>query len=116
MPSAWPTTLPAHLINSFQETPPDNVLRTSMDKGPAKLRRRTTTNTRPIRFSMILTPTQLTALDTFYATTTRSGADEFDYKHPRTNATVSARFANPPSYSDVNGRVYRAEISLEILP
>jgi len=113
--ATWPT-LPAPIINTFNETLPDNVIRTSMDKGPAKVRRRTTANVRPIQFSMVLTEAQVATLDTFYNTTTLSGAQEFDYTHPRTGATVSARFTQPPAYSDINGLAYRVEVQLEILP
>lgn len=115
--ATWPATLPPPLADTLQETPPDNVIRTSMEKGPAKVRRRTTATVRPISFELVLDTTQLAALDTFYVTTTYSGADEFSYTHPRTGAAVSARFTAPPQYSDVNtGRHYNASIALEILP
>lgn len=113
--ASWPT-LPAPIINSFNESPPDNLIRTSMDKGAAKVRRRTTSNVRPLSFEMILTPAQVVTLDTFYVTTTNSGADEFTYTHPRAGSTVSARFASPPSYSDINGLAYKASVSLEVMP
>lgn len=114
--AVWPTSLPAGLINTLSESPPDNVLRTSMDRGPAKLRRTTTTNIRPIAFSMILTKAQTQTIDDFYTTTTFSGAEAFDYTHPRTGVACSARFVAPPSYSDINGLVFRCDVSLEILP
>lgn len=114
--ATWPATLPDPLINTLKESPADNSIRTQMDKGPAKMRRRTTANTKPIAFTMILTDAQLTALDAFYTATTFSGAISFDYTHPRTMDSVTARFTQPPSYSDVNGTCYRAEVQLEILP
>ncbi len=36
------------LAANYQETPPDNLVRTPMDVGPAKLRRRTTANVRQL--------------------------------------------------------------------
>jgi len=111
----WPS-LPAPLINTFKETVPDNILRTNMDRGVDKVRRRTTANARPIQFAMTLTEAQVSTLETFYVTTLGSGALEFTYVHPRTGDSVSARFAAPPAYSDINGIVYRAEIQLEIIP
>lgn len=113
--ATWPT-LPAPLINTFRETPPDNTIRSQTDKGPAKVRRRTTAGPRPVQFTLHLTTAQVATLEAFYNTTTASGALEFDYTHPRTAATVVARFTSPPAYSDVNGLSYRAEIQLEILP
>lgn len=114
--ATWPATLPAPALNTLSETPPDNVIRTKMDKGPDKVRRRTTANIRPISFTLILTPTQTATLDTFYDTTTFSGADEFDYTHPRTGDAVKARFVEPPQYSENEGVLYNCSISLEIMP
>jgi hypothetical protein len=111
--AAWPSTLPAHLINTFTETPPDNVIRSSVDRGAAKIRKRTTANVRPVSFSMFLTPAQVVALDTFYAA---NAALEFDYTHPRTGAAVKARFTSPPSLSDINGKNYNCDVALEIMP
>lgn len=114
--SVWPVTLPAPALNSLRETPPNNTIRTNMDKGPDKVRRRTTANVRPISFTLKLTPAQVATLDTFYDNTTFSGADEFDYTHPRTGAAVTARFVSPPEYSESEGVIYNCSISLEIMP
>lgn len=115
--ATWPATLPAPAINSFREKPPNNTIRSTMDKGPAKVRRRTTANTRPISFTLKLTPEQTQALDDFYEIETFSGADEFDYVHPRTGENVTARFVSEPDYSEVEGGIiYTCSISLEIMP
>jgi hypothetical protein len=114
MPS-WPT-LPPPAINSFSEQSPDNTIRSSMDKGPDQVRRRTSANVRLISFSLKLTATQTETLDTFYQTSTAGGSLAFDYNHPRTGAAVQARFTQPPTYSDIEGQIYNAEVSLEILP
>jgi len=114
--ASWHTDLPAHLINTFTETVPDNLIRSDMDKGPAKVRRRTTANVRAVAFTIACTPEQLAILDEFYTDTLASGADQFDYTHPRTGDAVQARFTQPPTYTDLNGRAYKAQIALEILP
>ena len=57
--TVWPSSLPAPLLSTFKETPPDNVIRTSMDVGVAKVRKRTSANVRPISFSLMLTPAQV---------------------------------------------------------
>lgn len=113
----WPATLPPPAVNSFREKPPLNTIRSTMDKGPAKVRRRTTANTRPMSFTLKLTPEQVQALDDFYVDTTYSGADEFEFVHPRTGDTVNARFTAEPDYSEVEGGIiYTVAIALEILP
>jgi hypothetical protein len=114
--TTWPATLPAPLINTFQEAMPDNLIRTQMDKGPAVVRRRTTANVKAIGYDMILTSSQMDDLDTFFNTTAASGVDAFTYTHPRTGDTVSARFASPPNVSDVNGIAWRVSVALEVLP
>ena len=114
--ATWPATLPYPALNTLKETPPNNAIRTQMDKGPDKVRRRTTANVRPLSFTLKLTPVQLETLDTFYVTTTASGVDEFDYTHPRTGDSVTARFVSPPDYAESEGVIYNCSVSLEILP
>lgn len=116
--ATWPNDLPKPKLDSLQETPPDNAIASKMDKGPEKVRRRTTANVRPISFTLILTPEQLETLDVFYTDETFSGVIEFDYIHPRTQAPVTARFkpGSPPTYNESQGVVYTAQIQLEIMP
>ncbi len=114
--AAYPATLPAPLLGTFSESPPDNIIRTSMDTGYAKIRRRTTAKARDLSYSLMLTAAQVTTLDTFYVTTTNSGADEFTYSHPRTGASHKARFTAPPQYQNVDKDIYSASVSIEILP
>jgi hypothetical protein len=114
--AVWPTSLPAPALNSVNETAPDNTIRSNVDRGPAILRRRTTANTRPISFSMVLTPAQTQILDDFYVEDTFSGAVSFNYTHPRTLQPVIARFVDKPTYSEVEGVAWNASVSLEIMP
>lgn len=112
----WPATLPAPALNSVRESPPKNKLRSPMDKGPPKERRRTTANVRPISFLLKCTLAQTQILDDFFTGDTASGVNEFDFTHPRTGATVSAKFASEPEYSEVEGVLYECTIQLEIQP
>ena len=104
------------IIGSLTESPPSNSIRSSMDKGPAKVRRRTTANVRPLSFKLVLSKADTAVFDTFYVTTTVSGSIEFDYTHPRTGAACTARFAQEPTYSERSGVVYEISVSLEIMP
>lgn len=113
--ATWPS-IPAFQINTYKESSPDNTIRSSMGIGVDKVRRRTTASPYQISFQLILTTAQLTTLETFYNTTTVGGSVRFDFTHPRTGATVKARFVSPPSWSDIYARAYRVEINLEILP
>lgn len=105
------------LVGTFKESPPDNLIRSSMDKGPEKVRRRTTANIRPISFTLLLSKADTQVLDSFYTDDLYSGADEFTYTHPRTEEVVTARFASTPEYNEQAGSgFYKASISLEIMP
>lgn len=110
----WPSGL-CPLINTFKESPPDNAIRTEMDRGPAKMRRRTTANVRPVAFSMFLKPAQVQTLDDFYMNDTFSGVEPFDFQHPRTKQYVKARFTAMPQYTN-RSTGYDVSIALEILP
>ncbi|HRI77598.1 MAG TPA: hypothetical protein PLX33_11510 [Alphaproteobacteria bacterium] len=112
----FPDTLPAPLANSFQEQPANNIVRTQMDVGPAKVRRRTTSNVSSIRVAYVLSAAQVDEIQTFFAEDTAGGALGFDFTHPRTGATVTARFNEPPQYASMNGLYYQVTVSLEVLP
>lgn len=115
--AVWPFNSETKIeTGSWNESPPDNTIRSKMEVGPEKIRRRTTANIRPVSFIMNLNDAELDILDEFYTNDTFSGADEFDYIHPRTSDNVKARFADKPSYNDIIKGVYKVNISLEILP
>lgn len=115
--ATWPTGKRfTPVIGSLVEGPPSNSIRSSMDKGPDKVRRRTTANVRSLSFKLILSKADTAVFDTFFVTTTASGSIEFDYTHPRTGAACTARFAQEPSYAERSGVVYEISVALEILP
>lgn len=114
---SWPSTLPDDvLIEGYREQPPKNVIRTQMDQGPAKVRRRSTTGPRMLRVSLDLTRAQVDTLDSFFRTDLEDGALRFDWTHPRTQAAVQMRFVEPPQYTPLTGADWTAALNLEILP
>jgi hypothetical protein len=115
--TTWPVTLPAYpLLEGFQESVPDTTIRTDMEQGPAKVRQRTTAGVRKMSLSYLMSKTQVAALESFYLTTLQGGALAFDFTHPRSNVTVSCRFAKPPEYGSGNGNYFRVSIEMEALP
>lgn len=116
MPS-WPSTLPASpLADNFFERAPDTSLRTEMEQGPAKLRRRTTAAVRLLSLRYLMNKPQIAALETFYAATLLGGTLAFDFTHPRSALTVSCRFLHPPEYISGNGNYFTVAVELEVLP
>jgi len=113
----WPvSTLPKPLAGSYQETPPVLALRTEMDAGPAKVRRRFTAGVRPVSFRLIMTKAQVAILEAFYLEDCSGGAIAFDWPHPRTAAESSWRFVEPPTFAHLNGLYYSVSVSLEQMP
>ncbi len=113
---AWPGILPAVPLLGHRETAPDMVVRTEMDAGPAKLRRRFTAGVRKFQVPLVLSDAQVQALDNFFVTDTAGGSLRFDYMHPRTGAVIKCRFVAPPEYDLVAPSKWRATLSLEVLP
>lgn len=119
----WPNALPsAPLLRELSETAPNTTIRTSMDVGPAKIRRRQTVAPRMFNVIWSMTRNQVATFDEFYTITTLGGSEPWEYTHPRTGATVDFRFASVPTYKPlsprINGAVDRWEVSctLEVLP
>lgn len=115
----WPPSLPPLAAvddRSYGESPPDVVLRSATDVGPAKLRRRTTAGVRPLTCTLPLTAAEVATLDTFYIATCAGGALAFDGVHPRTGAAVTLRFTRPPRYTGDGNDNWTAAFALEVLP
>jgi hypothetical protein len=114
--AAWNDTLAAVTPSQlgFSETPPDILLRTKMDAGPVKVRRRYTAGVRIIRFSVDLTQAQVALLDTFFITACLSGSVAFTWVHPRTSASLTVRFTRPPEYTSRDQEA-TAGIEIEVL-
>jgi hypothetical protein len=116
----WPGTLDVKpLIDAYDERAPNLLLRTPMDSGPAKVRRKLSNNSRFVTVELNLDDSQLTTFDDFFMTTILGGALSFNWVHPRTGTAIESRIV-----ADENqGPEYRLrEMSwlvtflLEILP
>ncbi|MGE0256925.1 MAG: hypothetical protein AB7N54_20245 [Alphaproteobacteria bacterium] len=119
MPNAeWPGELPDDvLVEGYREAFPDLLVRTEMDAGPAKVRRRFTAAVRPLSVRLDLDREQVDDLDEFFSDDLEHGALPFDWTHPRTGDAVTFRFTRPPEIRpDGDGTVWLAELQLEILP
>ena len=114
----WPASLPQEpLVAGFTEQAPNTRIRSQMEAGPAKVRRRFTAGTRNFDCHLYLSADQVEALDAFYVSTLAGGALSFGWKHPRTQAAVTYRFVEPPSYKPVKrGSAWQASLKLEVLP
>jgi hypothetical protein len=91
-----------------------------MDVGPAKQRRRFTSNVRFVRGISRMTNTERGLFDTFYETTLGGGNDEFNWVDPKGTGSVEFRFIDEPDYESIglrsDGPVWEIGLPLEILP
>jgi hypothetical protein len=114
----WPTSLPDYVLaEGYQESAADNAIRSEMDVGPSKTRRRTTGAPIPIAARLRLTLAQRADLLAFFHTDTADGSLSFDWVHPVTRAAAAMRFLKPPVFTPAaRGQRYYASLELEILP
>jgi hypothetical protein len=118
MPS-WPSTIPTFLVSGFSEEPGDGRLRTPMDAGPPKVRRRFTATVTKMRGTIQTDDAGLAAFRTFLNTTTLGGSLPFDWEHPITGDAIVCQFGESlPRWSPANRAATRWDIDLdlEILP
>ncbi len=115
--AVWPATLQDKLnADSFQFSFGETSIRTEMDIGPAKVRRRFTAPIDQVRCSIDMTSDQYEDLYYFFNTTLNGGVNTFTFNHPVTQTSTTWRFTAPPSVSYLGGGNYRAEMSWEVIP
>lgn len=116
----WPLTLPqCAQVGGFSESVGYNIIRTPMDQGPAKIRRRSA-RAQPLSVSYKLNATQLATLEDFVQNTIKAVA-RFYFPHPRTGTEVEVRIV-PSSEGElykighINGSIWSVTMNLEVLP
>lgn len=106
--ATWPSSIEINRTN-YDETPPDRVIRTQMEAGFDKIRRRTTNAPRMVNLNLFLTDAEVATLDAFYLA---NDALRFDFTDPRTDTAVKARFKSPPKYK-LEETMWRVSVELE---
>lgn len=115
----WPGTLPQLVGPNYKEDIGALILRTPMDKGPAK-QRRTGRKPTPLSVSIEMTTAQVDILETFVLTTLNA-TSRFGFPHPRKNTQVEVRII-----PEAEGKLYdlsyvapgwwQVTMKLEVLP
>ena len=115
----WPASLPQNVFTDYSETRGALFLRSPMDAGPAKIRKR---GKRPdtLSVSFAMSQSQLGTLDTFINSTIKYTA-RFGFPHPRLRTLVECRIVpqeDGQSYSIEYLALDRWKVSmeLEVLP
>jgi hypothetical protein len=114
----WPSTLPQRFLAAdYSDTLPDNVIKTQMDAGPPKRRRKTTANIQVISGSMILTTTQWNSLVTFFQDTLKETLN-FTLPEPGNDGvgTLNVVFSGPPQRQYFGPGRWRVALRFEVQP
>ena len=114
---AWPGTLPqSPLLDGYTEQGEEQVLRTAIDVGPDKLRKRATAVVTNVKFNMIMDSSQLSTLENFYDNTLNGGTGVVDFTDPISNTTKQYRFIERYTFSAIGEGLYRVTLNWERLP
>lgn len=115
----WPSTLPQKPDQNYSEASGVLILRTSMDSGPAKQRRR---GERPESMQVVfhMSTAQVSTLDTFVKDTLK-GTARFGFPHPRLGSIVEVRVVPQSdgilySTSYIMPELWSVSLQLEVLP
>lgn len=115
----WPVTLPQnpYAVDGARYQRPFNAVRSEMDAGPAKQRRRYTAVPSAITFTLHLSKAQWAILETFYSVTLKT-VEAFNWIDFRTGNAASYRFVAAPAetYLGGDGDYWSVDIQLERLP
>lgn len=110
----WPNTLPLPIAdNTASYAGPSNSVRTEMDAGIAKVRRRFTKVAEPFSCTLKLNTAQWAALEDFYDTTLQAVLP-FDWKDFRRNTTATYRFIKKPDAQFIQNSVDRWLVTLQL--
>ena len=112
--TAWPGSLPSTPLNAgYVQTIKDTAIRSAMDQGPDKLRRRVTQDIRLIQMQFVMTTAQINTLRTFYNTTIQ-GTGRVDWTDDLTGEASEYRFVGPPIYSFLEAGEWLVSINFEV--
>ena len=91
----WPHVLPQQLlVEGYGEQLSNQLIRTEMDAGPAKVRRRFTAAPRPVNGSIIVTPAQLVFFRNWYYNVLLGGSLRFGWTDPFTGDELTNLVTN----------------------
>lgn len=104
--------------NGFRRTGPiANVIRTPMDAGPVKTRRRFTAAPREISGETdLLTDAQVATFETFFTDDLEDGALSFEADDPVSGVEKTYRFMDTYEIIFLNDDINRIRMKLEIVP
>jgi len=111
----WPELLPSGLLeNGFSQQPQNNVIRTAMDAGPKKARRRYTARTVKYSGKQVFDAAELAVFEQFYHNVIADGVLRFNFTDPVTGETAEFRFTEDYTLRALDG-LFEVTLPLERL-
>lgn len=113
----WPSQI-QQLLNqdSFSLKKGETLLRSDVDVGPKKVRRRFTRPVDTFTAGFNMTISEYAIFNTFFDTEVAGGATAFILNHPITGVATNVRFTGPPAIKSIGGGNFVASMEFEILP
>lgn len=116
--ATWPSTLPRSFEGGgdYQEIPEMTVIRTTMDTGITKIRRRQTRGESKVNGAMLMTTAQVASFVTFFQETVKGGSIAFSGTLGRLGIIQTYIFAEEPNIRHLGGDIYQIDMRLTVLP
>jgi hypothetical protein len=116
-PPVWPLGLPQKVEgDQYTESLGSSVIRTEMDIGLAKVRRRYTKNIENFDMIFLIDSDQYLIFKTFFDVTVNGGATTFTFPHPVTTVPTEVRLLGEPAISHIGAGVFRLSLKVEVIP
>ncbi len=117
IPVNWPSTLQQCLsADNFGIAKGATTIRSDMDIGPQKVRRRFTKGVDTYSASIYLTNAQYLIFENYYDVTLNGGATPLIFPHPITQVPTIFRFKDEPQYRPIGGLNWTVSFTWEKLP
>ena len=114
MAEVWPATLQQSVNQAnFQIVKQNTNIRTNVETGPIKSRRRFTNPQIQMTCQIWVPESEFATFETFYDTTLKNGSLTFDFDHPITGTTTEWRFVSPPVFTALGGLNYILDMAWE---
>ena len=114
--AVWPANLPVPVADGYSIEPQQTFIRSDMDQGPARQRRRFTTAPTMYSVSWIMDESELGIFESWYRDEADDGAGWFDVslRNGAGMQSVAARFVSPWKASIVGLPYYRVSAQIEV--
>jgi len=114
--ATWPSTLPTIVVNGYSITPQQPFIRTEMDQGPSRQRRRFTTTPTTYEVNWFMTEDEFGIFESWYRDEIDNGAAWFnvDLRNGKGMQSVEARFMTTWKAEFISPHYYNLSSQLEV--